>query len=229
MGFALHVVLGSRTLAGRLASLALALVPILSAAESTEGKATNAWEHYQVIVDKNPFGKVGPEPVGVTPDFAKNMRLCMLSKIPDVSQPGRSHIQAGFVGPAPTNQFTLMEGELTEDGFSLEVVNYAEQSVKLRRGVETAVFTVEGLPVPANLLTRVPPMMGPTPQLPPDAWKIYHEAHKLPSGEIIPPHVHMPGFGEGPNNRVYLTDDQTQEFRRLRAQNQLQPNMPSPR
>ncbi len=203
-------------------------MPVHALAEATAGKATGAWDHYQIIVDKNPFGKMGPEPVGVTPDFAKNMRLCMLARTPDLSNPGRFHVHAGFVGPAVTNQFTLREGELTEDGFSLEEVNYAEQSVKLRKGAETAVFTVQGLPVPTNALARAQLMMGPAPQLPPDAWKIYHEPHRLPSGEIIPAHVHLPGAPEGGNNRTYLSDDQLTDFRRLRAQNP-QLNLPFPR
>ena len=167
--------------------------------------------------------------MGVNPDFAKNMRLCMLAKTPDIAHPGQFHLCAGFVGPAATNQFTVQEGKQTDDGFSLEEVNYAEQSVKLRKGTEIAVFTVQGLAVPSNMLMRTPLRMGPAPQLPPDAWKIYHEAHKLPSGEIIPAHVHMPGVGEGPNNRVYLSDDQLTEFRRLREQYRQQQNMPAPR
>jgi hypothetical protein len=228
MGFALHMGMELREIAGRLVVLTLAVLPCLAAADSSEGKATNAWDHYQVIVDKNPFGRLGPGPVEVTPDFAKNMRLCMLSQIPDTTKPGRFQVCAGFVGPAITNQFTLREGELTEDGFSLDDVNYAEQSVKLRKGTETAVFTVQGLPVPSNTLMRTQQMLGYAPQLPPDAWKIYHEATRRSSGELIPAHVHLPGAPEGSSNRTYLSDDQVTEFRRLRAQNP-QPNLPFPR
>jgi len=208
--------------------LIVAALPCLVAADLTDSKASKPWVHYQPIVDKNPFGRLAPGTAAVIPDFAKSMRLCMLVKAPDVSHPGRFCLHAGFVGPAITNQFTVQEGELTEDGFSVEEVNYAEQSVKLRKGTETAVFTVQGLPVPSNTLARAQ-LMGAQPPLPPDAWKIYHEGHTLPTGEIIPPHVHMPGAGEGPNMRVYLSDDQTQLFRRLRAQNGMPPNMPSPR
>lgn len=223
-----HIGSGWRWLAGRLACVVVAGVAVRGAAEPVEGKATNAWDHYQIIVERNPFGKLGPEVTGETPDFAKNMRLCMLSKIPDAANPGRFHIRAGFVGPAITNQFTVQEGELSEDGFSVEDVNYAEQSLKLRKGTETALFTVQGLPVPSNTLMRAPQILGYAPQLPPEAWKIYHEPHKLPSGEIIPAHVHLPGAPEGASNRAYLSDDQLTEFRKLRAQNP-QMNLPFPR
>lgn len=222
-GFVCPMERDARKFIGGLAYLALALLPLQGAVDTAEGKATKPWEHYQPIVDKNPFGRLGPAAATVMPDFAKNMRLCMLAKTPDRANPGRVLARAGFVGPTPTSQFTVQEGELTEDGFSVEEVNYAEQSVKLRKGTETAVFTVQGLPVATNGPGRVPMMVGGQPPLPPDAWKIYHEAHTLPTGEVIPPHVHMPGQGEGPNNRVYLTDDQTQLFRRMRVQNGLPP------
>ena len=208
--------IGHLKMFGRLASLTLAVLPFFAVAETNDNVAAKTWDRYQVIVDKNPFGRQGPDTVGVTPDFAKNLRLCMLSKIPDASNPGCFRSRAGFVGPVATNQFTVQEGELTEDGYSLEAVNHAEQTVKLRKGAETAVFTVEGLPVPTNTLATS--RLSFLTQAP-NAWKTFHEATRGPNGQIITPaHIHMPGVQEGANTRVILSDDQAQELRRQRAQ-----------
>lgn len=207
--------------------LALAGLWFQATAQTNDSQTATAWDRYQVIVDKNPFGRADADTVGVIPDFAKNLRLCMLSKIPDTAHPGRILSRAGFVGPVATNQFTVQEGELTEDGYSLEAVNHAEQKVKLRKGTETAEFTVEGLPVPTNTLagsSRLQSLLQS-----PHAWRIFHEATRGPNGEItVPAHVHMPGVQEGANTRVMLSDDQAQELRRQREQFR-QPGMTFPR
>jgi hypothetical protein len=215
---------GWSTRCGRLALLLVGVV-CAAAAETNETQSAKTFERYQVIVEKNPFGRMMAEGEVVLPDFAKNLRLCALARFPDPAQPGRMLARAGFVGPAPTNQFTVLEGELTEEGYSLEEVNYADQKVKLRKGTEVATLTVEGLPVPLSAMGSSSPQLQAVLQSP-HAWRMMHDAQRGPNGEIVPAHLHMPGGPEGANNRAYLSDAQAQELRRQRDMFSGRPPLP---
>ncbi len=199
-------------------------------AETNDSRSARTWEHYQLILEKNPFGRMEVDQAGVTPDFAKGLRMCMLVKIPDPARPGQFHSRAGFVGPVATNQFTVQDGELTEEGYSIEEINHAEQKVKLRKGHEVAAMTVEGLPVPTNAMASVQMQTQVRAMLQnPQAWRMMHEASRTSSGEVIPAHVHLPGMPQGTSSRFYLSDDQVQDLRRQRDRAGIPPNTPFPR
>ncbi len=134
-----------------LAYLAFSLIS-LSAIDS---KAS--WDRYQIIMDKNPFGRLGPaEPVTI-PEFAKDYRLCSLAEIVRGSE---TNLYAGFARnsfnvKSITNSFDqvfIKQGELTEEGLQVTDIDVRNESAKLWRNGESALMNVQSLPIPTNSL-----------------------------------------------------------------------------
>ena len=101
------------------------------------------WSRYEVIAEREPFGKEPPpseaaeiaKPVG---DFAKQYRLCMLYE--SVS----GQLKAGIVSKVNNKNFYLQVGE-SENGISLVEVRLEEGVAILQQGGETAQLLLEGL------------------------------------------------------------------------------------
>ena len=154
------------------------------------------WDHYQVILDRHPFGTLTVVNTNVTPDFAKGLRLSSIWM-------AHGQPRAGFEDSSDKikRDFVLGRGELSEDGLELVDVNVADESAVIRKGAETATLHIQSgastnLPVVgATGMPGMPPGGG----NPNNPWREFYERyrqrHQQDGGGGQTPPFPMPGGG----------------------------------
>ena len=111
---------------------------------SALGQVTsNGWNRYQVILDKDPFGRLGPAEPAAIPDFAKNLRLCSSARI-------NNDLYGGFYDSVNKTDFLLKKGETGENGITLDDVDMLNESAKISSAGLSATLYVQSLPTLTN-------------------------------------------------------------------------------
>lgn len=100
-----------------------------------------AFDRYQVILDRKPFGEPPPpeslvRPVPPSESFAKNLRLCALLEVED------GGIRVGLVNLQSNQNFFLGVGDV-EEGIELVSADYDDEEAVLRKGSEMAVIKLQ--------------------------------------------------------------------------------------
>ncbi|MBL7076465.1 MAG: hypothetical protein ISS31_03240 [Kiritimatiellae bacterium] len=105
-----------------------------------------AFDRYQPILDRQPFGEVQPDPSAtaqkltgpVAPPFTKDLTMCAITE-------DDSGIQVGFVNVAmkPPKSYFLRIGEM-EDFIELVDADYIEEMALLRKGEEEHWISMAG-------------------------------------------------------------------------------------
>ncbi len=99
-----------------------------------------AFDRYQIILDRKPFGEAPPpevvEPV-ITPEqsFAKNIRMCTLLE-------DERGIRIGLIDLQSNKNFFLGVGE-NEEGIELVSASYKDEEAVLKKGSEMAVIKLQ--------------------------------------------------------------------------------------
>ncbi len=101
---------------------------------------TPAFQKYQVIIDRKPFGAAPPPqnnaPVVNVPkadSFAKSLRLSMIIEADD------GEMRVGFVDNRTSKSYSLMAGE-SEDGIELVTASFEDEEAILKSGQEMALL-----------------------------------------------------------------------------------------
>ena len=105
--------------------------------------AVTDFGHYQIILDKNPFGSLGPAAPIVIPEYAKNLRLCGTARI-------NNNFYAGFYESVSKTDFLLKKGETSENGITLEDIDITNESAKISSAGLSTTLYVQALPIPTN-------------------------------------------------------------------------------
>ena len=94
-------------------SVGLAALTLFSFSQNPVGHLNNSsFDRYQIILDKNLFGKLGPaDPVEI-PDWAKDIRISYIAR-------NGSELSVGYVS-SKINSFSLKLGEVSEEGITVE-------------------------------------------------------------------------------------------------------------
>lgn len=112
---------------------------------ATAALAELTFDHYQVILDRKPFGNPPPPPPEPTPaprkiapgeSFARQIKLCALIEDDDGT------IQVGLMNLQTKNSFYLKVGDI-EEGVELVSANYDEESAVLKKDDELAVVSFQ--------------------------------------------------------------------------------------
>ena len=98
------------------------------------------FKRYQLILDKQPFGKEPPEAdivqVPASQSFARNLRLSMLFEGPDGTT------RAGIVDNSTKKSYILRIGE-PQDGLEMVEADIRTSEAMLKKGNEVALFKLE--------------------------------------------------------------------------------------
>jgi len=169
------------------ASLALLTVALVARAAE--------WDHYQVILDRHPFGALTAINTNVMPDFAKSLRL---SAIWMAHGQCRAGIEANT--DKIKRDYVLSRGELSEDGLELVDVNVTDEAAVIRKGVETATLHVQAgasTNMPVVNVPGMPPQPGGSSSGNPwrDFYERYRQRHQQEGGAPSPPGFPMQGGG----------------------------------
>ena len=158
------------------------------------------WDHYQVILDRHPFGALSSINTNAMPDFAKNLRLSSIWM-------ARGQYRAGFEDNTDKikRDYVIGRGEMSEDGIELVEVNVADESAIIRKGTETATLHVQ-----AGISTNMPivnvpgmtPGAGNTGNPWRDFYERYRQRHQQDGGAGQPPFP-MPGGPGGPGGGTF--------------------------
>jgi len=171
-----------------LASLALLLAAFTARAAE--------WDHYQVILDRHPFGSLTVANTNVTPDFAKSLRLSAIWM-------AHGQPRAGFEDSADKlkRDFVLGRGEISEDGVELVEVNVADEAATIRKGNESATLHIQS-GASTNMPVVGAPGMPPGGGNPGNPWREFYERyrqrHQQDGGGGPTPPFPMPGAQGGP-------------------------------
>ncbi len=145
----------------------LALLTLALTARAAE------FDHYQVILDRHPFGALTSVNTNVLPDFAKSLRLSAIWM-------AHGQCRAGIEDNTDKikRDYVLSRGELSEDGLELLEVNVAEESAMIRKGAETATLHVQAgisTNMPAVNVPGMPPQPGGSSGNP---WRDFYERYR---------------------------------------------------
>lgn len=175
---------------GFAASLAL-LTTVACIARAAE------WDHYQVILDRHPFGALTAANTNVLPDFAKSLRLSAIWM-------AHGQCRAGIEDATDKikRDYVLSRGELSEDGLELVDVNVTDESAVIRKGAETATLHVQAgasTNMPAVNVPGMPPQPGGASSGNPwrDFYERYRQRHQQEGGAGAPPPPGFPMQGGG--------------------------------
>lgn len=122
------------------AALPVVVVLLAGAASAPAAlPAEIAFDRYQVILDRKPFGELPPQDTGATmvpkPDsFAKSLRLSTIIDVDD----GAS-MKVGFVDTRNGKSYMLKPGE-SQDGIEVISASWADEEAILRQGEEMALI-----------------------------------------------------------------------------------------
>lgn len=101
------------------------------------------FSHYQIILERKPFGEAPPPPPTPAPtpipagqSFARQLRLCALIEDDD------GEIQVGLMDMQSKNSFYLGVGDI-EEGIELISADYEDESAVLKKGAEMAVVSFQ--------------------------------------------------------------------------------------
>jgi hypothetical protein len=159
------------------------------------------WDHYQVILDRHPFGSLTGANTNVTPDFAKSLRLSAIWMTH--GQP-----RAGFEdsGDKIKRDFVLGRGEISEDGVELVDVNVADEAAIIRKGNENATLHIQS-GASTNMPVVGAPGMPPGAGNPGNPWREFYERyrqrHQQDGGGGPTPPFPMPGAQGGPGGPAF--------------------------
>lgn len=159
--------------------------------------AKNSWDRYQIILDKDPFGKLGPADPLETPDWAKDIRVSYIVR-------RGSDLFAGWVS-SKTNSFSLKLGEISEEGITLESINYEDESIKLSKAGKYVTLNVQALPYVTNAF----PIASSTR----DTWREFYARTQQVGQQRIPTHIHVTNSVDKTVSRVDLTPEQQEQIR----------------
>lgn len=170
-----------------LASLALLLAAFTARAAE--------WDHYQVILEKHPFGVLNSLNTNVTPDFAKSMRLCSIWM-------AHGQPRAGFEDTSEKikRDYVLGRGEVSEDGIELVDVNVGDESAVIRKGPETATLHIQSgasTNLPVVGAPGMPPGAGSSGNPWRDFYERYRQRHQQDGGVGGPPPFPAPNGAQG--------------------------------
>jgi hypothetical protein len=105
--------------------------------------AMQDFSHYQIILERKPFGEAPPPPPTPAPtpipagqSFARQLRLCALIEDDD------GEIQVGLMDMQSKNSFYLGVGDI-EEGIELISADYEDESAVLKKGAEMAVVSFQ--------------------------------------------------------------------------------------
>jgi hypothetical protein len=145
------------------------------------------WDHYQVILDRHPFGALTAVNTNVMPDFAKSLRLSAIWMAHGQSRAGIEDNTDKI-----KRDYVLSRGELSEDGLELLDVNVAEESAVIRKGTETATLHVQAgasTNMPVVNVPGMPPQPGGSSSGNPwrDFYERYRQRHQEGGGAPPPP------------------------------------------
>jgi len=131
------------------------------------------WDHYQVILDRHPFGTLAVVNTNITPDFAKSLRLSSIWM-------AHGQPRAGFEDSADKikRDFVIGRGEVSEDGVELVDVNVADEAAIIRKGNETATLHIQSgasTNLPVVGAPGMPPGAGGNPNNP---WREFYERYR---------------------------------------------------
>lgn len=160
--------------------------------------AKHSWDRYQIILDRNPFGKLGPADPLETPDWAKDIRVSYIVR-------RGSDLSAGWVS-SKTNSFSLKLGETSEEGITLESINYEDESIKLSKAGKYVTLNVQALPYVTNSF----PFASSTTR---DPWREFYARTQQGSQQRIPTHIHVTNSVDGTIRRVDLTPEQQEQIK----------------
>jgi hypothetical protein len=164
---------------------------VMLAAASTVRAAE--WDHYQVILDRHPFGALTSINTNATPDFAKNLRLSSIWM-------AHGQYRAGFEDNTDKikRDYVINRGEMSEDGIELVEVNVADESAVIRKGAETATLHVQAgvsTNMPVVNVPGMPPQPGGANSGNPwrDFYERYRQRHQQDGSAPQPPFPMPPG------------------------------------
>lgn len=141
-GFRCGIVQGLRCMYGRAAmKYQLTTFLMLWAAVAASGALPSevAFDRYQVILDRKPFGDLPPAEglVNAMPQaesFAKSLRLSTIIDVDDGTT-----VKVGFVDTRTGKSYMLMPGE-SQDGIEVVSANWIDEEAILRQGAEMALI-----------------------------------------------------------------------------------------
>jgi hypothetical protein len=114
----------------------LILIPAIALCAADD----DGFKRYQLILDKQPFGREPPEAdmvqVPASQSFARNLRLSMLFEGPDGTT------RAGIVDTASKKSYILRIGE-PQDGFEVIEADIKTSEAMVRKNNEVALFKLE--------------------------------------------------------------------------------------
>ena len=171
-------------------AICLALLSAACLARATE------WDHYQVILEKHPFGALTALNTNITPDFAKSMRLCSIWM-------AHGQPRAGFEDASEKikRDYVLGRGEVSEDGIELVDVNVGDESAIIRKGTETATLHIQSgssTNLPVVGAPGMPPGAGSSGNPWRDFYERYRQRHQQDGGAAGgPPPFPMPNGAQG--------------------------------
>lgn len=146
------------------------------------GTGAKEWSHYQVILDKNPFG-AQVDSTNATPDFARSLRLSALWQV-------RGQMRAGFEDVATKRDFVLGGGERTNFGLELIEIRYMESAVVLRQGNAVAFLRLQAnAATPAPVGASIPTTANPWRAIQED----FHQHHPADGTNNQPPRIAYSG------------------------------------
>ncbi len=131
------------------------------------------WDHYQVILDRHPFGALTVAATNVTPDFAKSLRLSSIWM-------AHGQPRAGFEDSADKlkRDYVLSRGEISEDGVELVEVNIADEAAIIRKGAETATLHIQAGASTNMPMVNAPGMAPGGAGNPANPWREFYERYR---------------------------------------------------
>ena len=142
----------------------------VAAAATARAVVDSDFSRYQVILDREPFGKPPPVPVvrpapgpvvppaPLTPPFVRDLKMCAVTE-----SDGKLRVGLIDIKSKPEKTYLLYVGESTGDGIELVEADYEEEKALLRRGEEEhwiymsgAAESVGGAPTPAGAAVAAP-------------------------------------------------------------------------
>ena len=159
------------------------------------------WDHYQVILDRHPFGALTVANTNVIPDFAKSLRLSAIWM-------AHGQPRAGIEDSTEKlkRDYVLVRGEVSEDGIELLDVNVADEAAMIRKGIETATLHIQS-GASTNMPVVGAPGMPPGAGNPGNPWREFYERyrqrHQQDGGGGAPPPFPMPGGQGGPGGATF--------------------------
>jgi hypothetical protein len=142
---------------------------------NAEGSVRYDFSRYQIILEREPFGKPPPPPPPprkraapapppvVTPPFVRSLRMCAITAR---SSDGKLRVGLIDIKSKPQKTYLLYVGDTTEDGIELVEADFAEEKALLRKGGEEHWIQLGGESTAATARKGGKGLFGGIPQVP---------------------------------------------------------------